>query len=259
MSTRVKFVMALLVAAPLIGCATLSEQQRTLLVDGERAYREKQYQRATDQLSAFLGEVKQGPEVGRALYVRGMAAALVGQRPLAYSDLRRATQESSDPQLAWQPYVALGVLSFEDEDWGSALQALSTAVQRMPSAPPKDAVLFRVGLCNERLGRWGAAAGPYQRIVLDFPAGPYVENAKRRLQLQADHFAVQCGVFSRPENAGDLVNRLQQQGFRPQVKQEQRRDGTYSVVLEGRYSSYAEANHALARIRGYIPQAVLWP
>jgi tetratricopeptide (TPR) repeat protein len=245
--------------AVLAGCTALTDRQRALLAEGERAYRDKQYDAAVQNLSTFLDEVRRGPEVARALYVRGMARALSGKRAWAQADLERAARETTDPQLLWQPYAALGTLYFEDENWEAAARAFSQAIERMPAAPPQDALLFRLGLCYERTGRWSAALAPYRHIVAQFPTGVYAAGARRRTLLGADHFAVQCGVFASLENANDLVAQLRKQNLRTYVQPEPRKGSTYYTVLEGRYSSYQEANQGLARVRGYVPQAVLWP
>ena len=249
----------LLLALTLPGCTPLTEGQRTMLVRGEQAFRNKDYDGAARQLSSFLAEAKDQPEAARARYVRGMAFALTGHRAQAYSDLRQAARTSVDRQLAWQPAVALGILYFEDEDWSAAAQLFAAAATRMPAAPPMDAVLFRTGLCYERMGRWTAALAPYRRIAGQFSNGPYAANAERRLQLRADHFAIQCGVYSRSDNADHMVAKLQQSGLRPHISQEQRGGTLCHVVLEGRYGTYPEAIQALARVRGYVPEAVLWP
>jgi tetratricopeptide (TPR) repeat protein len=259
MSTKARIGIGLLGVVLLAGCSALTDRQRALLADGERAYREKQYDAAVQQLSTFLDEVHDRPEVARALYVRGMARALSGKRAWGQADLERAARATTDPQLLWQPHAALGTLYFEDENWEAAARAFSQALEHMPAAPPQDALLFRLGLCYERTGRWSAALGPYRRIMTQFPSGPYAEGAERRSQLGADHFAVQCGMFASMDNANDLVAQLRKQGLRAYVQPEPRKGNTYYVVLEGRYSSYREANQALARVRAYVPQAVLWP
>jgi tetratricopeptide (TPR) repeat protein len=243
----------------LCGCNTLSDQQRLCLTSGEQAFQAKQYDAARQRLTQFLNEVHDRPEVARALYVRGMASAVSGHRADAYTDLQRAARETNDPQLTWQPHVVLGVLYFEDEHWLAAAQVLTQAMARMPSAPPLDAVLFRLAMCYERLGRWDDALPPCRRIVSELPHSPYADDATRRLQLRATCFAVQCGVFTRAENASALVARLGQVGFKPYVRQEPRGGNTYQVVLEGRFSSYAQALQALAHVKGYVPEAVLWP
>ncbi len=250
------FVPALMI---LTGCGGLTDRQRMTLRAGEQAFESKQYDVARQHLTQFLAEVKDQPEVGRALYVRGMASALSGQRAEAYSDLQQATRAQSEPALRWQPHLMLGILYFEDENWTAAAQALTEAAARAPETPPKDAIWYRLGLCYERLSRWDEALTPYRRVVHGFATGPYAANAERRLRLRASCFAVQCGVFTRADNAQQLAGRLAGQGFKPYVQQEHRGQDVFHVVLEGRYPSYAQAIQALARVKGRVPEAVLWP
>jgi len=258
-ATRISIVSACLLWLTVAGCETLSARQRALLLEGERAFQAQDYRRSVEQLSAFIEQVPKRPETARAYYVRGMSRAKLGQRALAYADLEQAARQAPQPELTWQPHAALGILHFEDENWETAARTLRQAVERMPDVAPKDALLYRIGLCCERSGRWATALTPYREIVSRFPRGAYAEAAQRRLRLQANHFAVQCGVFSRLENAQKLVADLKRQGLQTYVRQEPRPDGQYYVVLEGRYTSYSQALAALARVRGYIESAVLWP
>lgn len=259
MSGSTKIWLGFVLLVGLTGCSTLTDGQRMCLADGERALREKQYSRAIERMSTFLEQVRNPPEVARAYYVRGMARALSGQRAWAYADLQRAVTETRDPQVTWQPQAMLGVLCFEDDNWDAAARAFKAAVDKMPASPPQDALLFRLGLCAERMGRWSAATSQYRLILQRFPRGVYAAAAARRTQLGADHFAVQCGVFSRSENANQLVARLRAEGLQVYSRPEPRQDGSSYVVLEGRYASYQDANQALGRVRGYVPDAVLWP
>ena len=120
-------------------------------------------------------------------------------------------------------------------------------------------ILFRLGVCYERTGRWGDARGPYRRIVEQLPVSSVGPAARRRLQVDADHFAVQCGVFSDYKNADALVAQLERDGFKAEIRRKPRHDVLMHVVLIGHYRSFEEAVRELARIKGYVPGAVLWP
>lgn len=241
------------------GCQTLSERQRLLLADGERAYNQQRYATSVQHLSRFLAEAGQVPETARAYYVRGMSQALLGRRIEAYADLDRAARQPQDADIAWRASAAQGVLFFEDENWARAAECLGRAVATMPQVAPLDALLFRLGLCHERMGRWLDAQQPYQRIVTQFPTGRYASQAERRISLQAGHFAVQAGVFSEPSHAERVVTELRADGLPAFVRREARDGATYNVVIVGRYDSYDEATRMLARVRGYVPGAQLWP
>ncbi len=258
MRNRVKLAALLWTGLMVAGCG-LTERQRTLLLDGERAFRDRRYPLAVEQLTAFLGEAESRPEAARALYVRGMALALSEQRTRAYADLQHAAADRRDPQIASRARGMLGVLHFEDGHWEEAAREIASATSALPSEPPVDALLFRLGVCRERLGQWGNVQPSYRRIVTEFPSGPYGALASRRLELNADHYSVQCGVFSRPNGASALVEKLRTSGFSASVRREARSGAVQHVVVVGRYATYAEAINALARVKGIVPEAVLWP
>ena len=243
----------------LTGCSGLTEQQRAWLAEGRQAFEQQRYTRAVQQLSRFLDEVAGKPETTEALYVRAMSHAKSGQRAQAYNDLQRCVAMSTNPDVAWRAQVVLGTLSFEDERWDAAGQAYGAAAKTMPPVPPMDAVLFRIGQCYERTGRWTEAQGSYRALVDHFPVGVNAAAARRRIQLNADHFAVQCGVFSRRENADRLRMDLKANGLEAYVRQEPRDQRTMYVVLVGRHASYGEARQQLATVRVHVRDAVLWP
>ncbi len=259
MGTLTRAPIVFLVLALLVGCNGLNEPQRTCLADGERAYAQRQYRTAIDRLTVFLNRAGNRPEAARALYVRGMSQALAGGRPQAYSDLEQAVRQGADPQVAWRASAVLGILHFEDEHWAAAAQALAYAVSKMPAAPPMDALLFRLGLCYERTGRWSEALAPYRRILSAFPQAAYAARADRRVQLRADHFSIQAGVFSQQAGAEGVAEDLRRGNLPASVQRESRGGQYYYVVLVGRYNSYEQAKSALAQVLGYVPSAVLWP
>jgi TolA-binding protein len=256
---RVRTLPALVLLLAVAGCKTTQDTTRVELLAAENAYREADYRAAIDRLSAYLQAHPESEHRARAQYVRGLAAARAGQRSLAYSDFEQAAERASDGQIAWSAAAVLGVLHFEDERWDSAAYWLEKAVREMPTVAPMDALLFRLGLCRERTSRWEAAEAAYRRVVQLFPSGRYSDLARRRLEVGAASYAVQCGVFSNPRNAERLENQLRRNGLDPRVEQEARDGRPYYVVLVGKYKDYEAACNALAQVKGYVPQAVLWP
>jgi tetratricopeptide (TPR) repeat protein len=251
-----RLLCALVLASLLAGCNT-PQRRSALISDGERAFAARNYPEAVRTMSEVLRDAH-GEEAARAAYVRGMANALQGRRAEAYADLQTATR-SGGGSLTWQPHGMLGTLLFEDERWPDAARELSATIDILRDQSPADAYLWRLGLCQERSGQWSAALSSYDRLVRAFPSANYAGQARRRLRIRADSFAVQCGVFRQSDNANALVAQLRQNGFRPEVRNEERPDGTVLLVLEGRYANHGQATQALARVRGYISEAVLWP
>ena len=259
MLARTGISIAVLALAALTGCHEMTARQKLWLVDGERAFTQKRYAIAADELNRFLAEVPEGPETDRALYVRGMANAKLGRRQQAYADIERAVQTCRDPDILWRALAVLGVMRFEDSDWAAAARSLERATDRMPARPPKDWLLFRQGQAYERSGQWSAAREAYRRVLTYFPRGKYAAVAQRRLQLNADHFSVQAGVFAGREGAEQVAAQLAGADLPAFVRRESRAGNPVHVVLVGRHATYEPAVQLLRRVKGYVPDAVLWP
>ena len=255
-------LVAVVLTCLLSGCAGsgLTTAQQADLDQGLACYERNDYGRALAQLDRFLGEVEEGPEVAQALYIRGLCNAQLGRRSSAYADLHRCAELPTDTDIAWRNYIVLGTLYFEDEKWVQAAQSLRAAADRMPNAPPKDFVLFRLGLCHERMGQWQAALGFFGEIPRLFTSGAYLKAAQRRLRIKASHHAVQCGAFGEKANAQKLVTDLEQQGLEPYIFEETRGRAPLYVVLVGKYQSYDDVRGQLSMIKQhFVDDALLWP
>jgi tetratricopeptide (TPR) repeat protein len=249
------------IAGPLVlgcGCQPGKEYQ-DWLTQGQQACSEQRYDQAVQQLTQYINAVGTSPEAARAYYLRGVALAELKQGAQARQDLQRAAQFPGQPDVCWRACSVLGTLDYEDGRWPEATRHYEAVAQIAPQEPPKDLFLFRLGACYERTGRWENARRTFRRIVDEFPQSSVASDALRRVQLGADHFSVQCGVFSSLTNAENLVRQLEQDGFAPTVQREPRNGVMVYVVQVGRFNKYEYALQELARVKGYIPTAVLWP
>ena len=246
------------------GCAQgLTKQQRMLLDEGQRQYDRHDYGRAADAMTRFLAQVREQPNVAddlaRAYYVRGLANAQRGRRSAARADLVRAAGLATG-DTAWRARVTLGTLDFEDGRWAEAAHSYETAAARMPPTPPKDLVLFRLGLCYERQGSWPRARRAFQELVGAFPNSALAAAARRRVGLGATGYAVQCGAFRTQANAERLQRKLAQQGLDAYVRSETHHGTPLYVVLVGHYRTYEQAVGYQRMIRqNFVPDAVVWP
>lgn len=258
---RVSGWIVAVVAVFVAGCGPHeTRQQITQLHAGRQAFDEQRYTEAVDQLSRVIDAAEpDATTLSEALYVRGMAHAQAGQRAEAYRDLVRCVATTHSTDIAWRAYVVLGTLHFEDEQWADAMVAFRAAADRMPNRPPKDLVLFRLGLCYERIGQWRNARTAYAELVRRFPDGTYGDAARRKLNRNADYFAIQAGVFSVERNAEQQVRRLREHNLPATMRREIHNRLPRNVVLVGRYATYEEARRQLGVVRQYVPDAVLWP
>jgi len=264
------WMMVLFAAALHTGCNAVQTEPRTYLAQAEAAYKSRQYGQAVSLLTRCISAKPESAVLARAYYVRAMALARSGQRDRARADLEHCLRIATDNDIRWRAHTVLGTLNFEDGDWDGAGRAYGAAIDIGPQAPPMDVLLFRLGQCYERVGRWVQARRPYQRILEEYPQSSLVPQARRRLALAADHFAVQCGVFSDRRNAQALCEELRRAGFSPQIRTEARAgrygdapssvaSGLMYVVLVGEFATYEEAERELARVKGYVAAAVIWP
>lgn len=242
------------------GCAApLNPQQEQMLRSGEDSFARQRYDDAIAQTTRFLNEVKNRPESGRALYVRSMSLAKAGRRNEAYDDVRKAISTQDNPEVVWRSYIVLGTLQFEDQQWDAAARSVSAALARIPGGEPADDALFRLGVCYERCGKWNDARAEFDRLVKRYPTSRLAKDARRRVALNARHFAVQCGAFVGSQNAEALADSLAKRGLSAYARREQRDTGLMYVVMVGQYATYAEAERALGTVRAAVSGAVLWP
>lgn len=260
MTRRLAISVVFFAFLPLLGCQTpLSATQEQLLRSAEDSFGRQRYDDAVRDTSRFLGEVKDRPEAGRALYVRAMSLAKLGRRSEAYDDARKAINTQENPEVVWRAYVVLATLQFEDKQWPSAARSMSAALSRMPASEPADDALFRLGICYERIGQWSDARAQFAELVRRYPSSRLAKDARRRIALNARTFAVQVGAFSGNKNAESLADSLAKRGFAAYVRRESRDTGMMYVVMVGQYSTYEEAERSLTSVRSLIPGAVIWP
>jgi tetratricopeptide (TPR) repeat protein len=242
-----------------MGCAgQVTHQQLSLLNEGESAYSRRDYALAVDKLTRFLGEVKSAPETARARYVRGLSHAQSGRRADAYRDLLSAVTSEGDQETMWRAQLTLGTMNFEDRNWQRALGHLKAAEYRMPNGPPRDTALWWMGLCYERVGQWPLAREQFEELSRMYASSSYAAPARRRLALNATSFSIQCGAFAAEKNASQLASRITQGGVAARVVRDPASSGRF-LVLAGAYRTYQEAEDQLGRLRGFAPDAVIWP
>ncbi len=258
-----RLILSCLCGSLLAGCTGgLTAEQRAWLAEGTDAYHQRRYATTIVRLSRFLEQVPDRPETASALYIRGLAYAQQGRRNEAYRDLHACVRRSDAAQVAWKAYVTLGVLYFEDQRWADARESFHAAITRMPPTTPADRrayVLYQLGICYERCGQWREAWRTFERIVRELPDTPQARDARRRVRLRADHYAIQCGSFSQRRNAENLVQQLELRRLRAAIREDPQPHGTRYLVLVGHYTTYEQARAALPHVREIVPEAFVWP
>lgn len=260
-SARLYLVVSLATAGLLAGCAqNEAQQQADHLRAGEAAYARSSFNEAIHHLGQAEQNATNNTQRARALYHRGLSLLQSNRRQLAIADLTQAAQLAPPgDNIGWRAYLTLGTTHFEDQKWAAAADATTLALRSMPERHYRDEALWRLGLAQERCGRWTAAQQTFRVLATQYRGSRRAKVASRRNDLRADHFGVQCGVYSRSDLAEAQADSLRSYGFEVAVRRE-RRDGLERhVVVVGRYREYAAARVGLATVQQIVPGAVLWP
>ena len=231
-----------------------------MLDAGEQSYQSQRYTEAAAQLGDFLqAAAADRPERIRALYIRGMSLARAGRRADAVTDLERCVRTTGDPESVWRAYVVLGTIYYEDRNWSRAAGALRAAVTRMPPEPPKDTLLYWLGACYERLGRWSDAKVAFSDLARSFPSSPVAADANRKLARNADYYSIQAGAFAVEDNATKHARWLRERNLPAEIRSETQNRTPRFIVLVGRYATYDQALQQLGSVKAYVSDAVIWP
>lgn len=252
-------LLTLVAALLLAGCQDANRQEHALLLAGEQAYEGEDYGGAVRKLTRYMDASPHRDGAARALYVRGMSQARLGRRDAAYTDLKQAVDLAPDADLRWRAGAVLGTLYYEDHAWEAAARQFGDALRYMPAETPADDILWRLGVSYERSGNWSLAVEPFRQLAERFPQSRLADDARRRVEIRAGHFAIQAGVFRTRKSADNLVLQLKDKGLPAYVQIEPRDGNQMNIVLVGRYQRYEAAYEQLAAVRRFIPDAIVWP
>lgn len=244
---------------PVLGaCTGLSPEQRQMLDRSLEEYRARQYQPAEAELNRFLAEVKTGPEVADALYVRGLIRVQTDRPGEARSDFEQAFGYKPSPLLAAKLEVALGNLDTSAERPQEAITHYAAALYNLPIGPPTDQVLYWMGVNQQILGQWMEAGLSFSRLLEEYRTSPLAEKARGRLRYHA--FTVCLGAYSDLSAAHRRADELREKKLDVLVTGGVQADGLpMAMVQMGSYRTLAEAKTALAEVQKNEPQAEIVP
>src|SRR5437764_3383906 len=154
------------------GCANKGAiESRNQLNDSEKAIEAGDYERALTKADDFLRDHPNGgPGSAEALYFEGRTyehraeAAATTSQTQSKADLQnakwsyeRALALTPSPQL--EPLIRAGAanVAYFQDDYPKAMQEWAAAYNGLQDADSKAWVLYRIGLCQQRLGRFEQA------------------------------------------------------------------------------------------------------
>jgi len=243
------------------GCHDPSEAG---LDQGYAALEQSRYDEAVAAADRYLREKPQGRGAAEAMYLRGRAIEQRVKRDDAEvaANLRQAKAQylqalELSPSKGLEAYIhtSLGNVCYWLGDFGGAASYWKEAYQRLDRGDLKGWVLYRIGLCQQRLGKWMDADGTFAMVQREFAGSEAAERAQSRRGYRG--FYVQVAAFASSGSADKLAKELRGKGFLAVVQE--RPERKLYVVLCGPVQTYGEALGVKGRLSSQFKDALIVP
>lgn len=260
----------LLVAVLIAGCASSkSAEDKKTLQAGYDALSAQDYDSAMARASEFLANNPNGgPGTPEALYLQGrvsehraQTADSAGHQAEAHSDLEdaRTTYEhaltlSPPPKIAALLHAGMANVAYFQEDYFTAMREWAAAYPGLTQPEAKAWVKYRLGLCQQRLGRFDEADRSFAEVRQDFPHSEPAQRAAAHQGVKG--FYVALGSWADAKAAQNVVDGLRKQGFN--AEQSVLPDGRHSVHV-GPVNNYDQAKILRTRLIGAYPAGTIEP
>jgi tetratricopeptide (TPR) repeat protein len=240
-----------------------SPQQSTQLTAGYRALDEHQSEQAIEQADAYLRKQPHGPGSAEALYLKGRGyeqkAAVdrneitrnLAEARTAYLD---ALNQQPSPQTDGYIRASLSNVAFFQDDYSTSLAEATQAYRLVNSAEIQSVLLYRIGVSQQRLGRFTDADRTFDLVQQRYPGSPIAERARQHAGQR--NFFVQLATFNTPAGADKAIESLNTSG----IVISKRTDSVgHTIVNAGPFATYENAKAAKERFAGQYPDALVVP
>ena len=129
-----------------------------------------------------------------------------------------------------------------------------TADTLLSGVTAKSYALYRIGICQQRLGRFDHADQTFAMVQQQFPNSEAAAKAKQHQGARG--FTVQLATFSSSNNAEAAAANLRREGAIPARAVDAQ---GHSVVSVGPFQDYSQAQAARARFASVYPDALIVP
>ena len=243
------------------GCT--SSTNKTNLESGFQSLREQQYDEALAVADKQIKETPSGAGAADAWYLRGRA--LEGRAANNQSEARAnyvAARDAYHQALQMRPsstleakiHAGLANVSYWLDDYSTALAEWTTAYPAFDDPSTRSYTLYRIGLCQQRLGQFAQADETFNKVERQFPGTDASEKAAKHRGYQG--FSVQLATFQNAKTADAAVENLKRQG----ASVTKRTDSAGRTVISvGPTSNYQQAISLKNQFAGVYPDALIVP
>lgn len=230
---------------------------------GYQSLETSNYDAAISQADASLRKNPAGRTAAEALYLKGRALEVKPYTSQAEADANfAAAREAYQQALTHNPRkdldglirAGLGNTNYWLEDFNSAARHWAGAYEILSDRNAKSFVLYRIGLCYQRMGDFVGADQRFAMVQQTFPGTDAAARAREKQGYK--EFNVQIGVFANAQNAAATIAQLQQEGL--VVRKGSNKQGQ-TVVSLGPFRNYEQASAARDRAAARHPQAIVVP
>ncbi|HVT89241.1 MAG TPA: SPOR domain-containing protein [Tepidisphaeraceae bacterium] len=245
-----------------VGCADNS-RSKAELHEGFASLEAKQYDQALAKADAFLQHTPQGPGSAEALYLKGRALEqkAVANKTQARDALQsaretylQALRHNPSPRLEAYIHTSLANVAYFQDDYNSAISEWSVAFDKLENADVKCWVLYRLGLCHQRMGHFSQADEIFARVEQEYSGTVPAQRAHEHKGIRG--FSVQLATFGSAQPAESAVATLRREGVMANRQSDTK--GHY-IVMVGPLGSYPQAQALKARYAARYPDAVVIP
>ena len=260
----------ILLAGLLVGCASnQTVENKQVLHAGYESLNQQDYDAAMARSQEFLeNNPYGGPGTPEALYLQGrvyeqhaITADAAHNDAQAHADLQdaRTTYEHAltlnpAPKLAALLHAGVANTAYFQEDYFTAMREWSAAYPGLTQPDARAWVLYRLGLSQQRLGRYAEADRSFAQVRADYPRSEPAQRAAAHLGARA--FYVQIGSYADARNADAVVAGLRGQGFAVEKRIE---PSGHQAIRVGPVNNYEQAKALRARLLAAYPGAIIEP
>jgi tetratricopeptide (TPR) repeat protein len=244
----------------LAACADNPQSQQQLEA-GNQAIQSQQFDSAIRDADSVIA-AGDPADLAEAYYLRGYAIENrpKADTPSALRDLALARESyvsglSHDPQpsIAVRLHAQLGNVTFYQQDYSTALREFAAASAADDDPQNKPLILYHMGICEQRLGRFGDADQTFQSVQQNYPASEFVPYARSREGIRG--FYVQVGAYSQPSDIQKAASAVAAAGSAPMKTN----DRGLTAIRTSDVQSYAEAQQLKDRLASRYPDARVMP
>ena len=244
------------------GCANKKGEDD--LRGGYGALEQKDYEKALSSAEKYLKDNPGGPGSAEALYLKGRSLAgrtyaNEAQANAGMAEARKAFTAALElkpaPAVAALAHAGLANAAYWMGDYGVAEAQWTRSYELFESDDIKAWVWYRVGLSQQRQGKWEAADQTFSSVQQKYSGTEAADRARARVGVRG--FYVQVASFANPSSANQQAQALRAQGYPMGIANKSERG--LHAVMAGPYRSYAEAQAARAKLVRQFTDAMIVP